>query len=63
MKVNNDYRITIPAELRKKCNIKPGDHVNATLIEGRLVISKHKLSTKVIEKLTALLQTNEKGDT
>lgn len=52
--VQKKYRITIPAELRRKLRIREGDKVRIILDDGKLVIEPHWLVDKPTEKLASL---------
>ncbi|MEM3041146.1 MAG: AbrB/MazE/SpoVT family DNA-binding domain-containing protein [Nitrososphaerota archaeon] len=52
--VQKKYRVTIPAELRKRLRIKEGDKVRVSLEDGRLIIEPYWLVENPTEKLARL---------
>ncbi|RLF04831.1 MAG: AbrB family transcriptional regulator [Thermoprotei archaeon] len=57
-KVTRNYQITIPAEIRKKLNIKEGEYLKAELEGDRIILTKARLEWKTI-KLGKKLTTKE----
>ena len=54
-KVTRNYQITIPAEIRKKLNIKEGEYLKVELEGDKIVLSKASREWKTIrlgKKLT-----------
>lgn len=49
-KINQNGRIVIPAELREKMGVKPGDPVVLTLSEGVLRVESHRAVIRKIQE-------------
>lgn len=46
-KVDNNYRVLIPIELREKVGISKGQYLNLNLVDGNIVISKLNKNQKI----------------
>lgn len=49
VKVNQNFQVTIPAPIRKKCHIEEGDLVEARYIKGAVVLKPKILLDKLPE--------------
>lgn len=43
-KLDNLGRVVVPMEMRRVLDMEPGDPIEIQLIDGRIVVSKHKLN-------------------